>query len=392
MKKAFLTVTFLLMATLFFNGCGKKEDAEEKETIKIGAVFAVTGGASWLGEPEKRTVEMLVEEINAKGGIDGHKIELIIEDDQANPDKTKAAVKKLILRDNVVVIIGPSTSGSSLAIKTIMNDEKVPLVSCAAAEVIVTPIDSAKWVFKVPQTDADCARRIYECMNELGLTKAGLMTSQTGFGGAGREQLKKLAPEYGIEIVGDETYAGDASDVRVELQKLKDTGAEAVINWTIKPIQAGIAGQMKDIGFGAQLFQSHGYGNIKYAKEGGEAAEGTIFPAGRLLIADLLPEDHPQKKVLVKYKNDYEKKFKEDVSTFGGHAYDALMIVVDALDEVGADRAKIRDYLETRHGDKAFVGTGGVFNISPEDHCGLDKNAFELITVKDSKFVPYEKE
>lgn len=402
MRKLLIPMMLILVMAFAFGGC-KKKDVEPgpggketpntmKEPYKIGAVFAVTGPASWLGEPEKNTVEMLVEQINSAGGVNGHKIEVIVEDSQANPDKAKALVQKLIQRDEVIAVIGPSTSGESMAIKDLMNEEEVPLISCAAAEAIVKPIEGAKWIFKVPQTDADAARRIYECMKELGLTKAGLLTAQTGFGGAGREQLKALAPDYEIEIVGDETYAKDASDLKVELQKLKDAGAEAVINWSILPVQAKIAGMMKDIDFGAQLFQSHGYGNPKYATEGGIAADGTIFPAGRLLVAELLEDDNSQKSLLVKYKKDYESKYKEDVSTFGGHAYDALLLLVDALKEVGPDKAKIRDQFETRHGEKAFIGTGGVFQLSDEDHCGLDKQAFELMTVKDGKFVPYKKE
>jgi len=132
------------------------------------------------------------------------------------------------------------------------------------------------------------------------------------------------------------------------------------------------------------LFQSHGFGNIKYAQTAGEAGEGIIFPCGRLLAVDTLAEDHPQKEVLTRYKEEYEAKYNEDVSTFGGHAWDALYLVIEALEEVGADKEKIRDYIENK---KGFVGTGGVFNFSPEDHSGLDKYAFEMLTVKDEKFV-----
>ncbi len=393
MKKLLFCVTFILLAAFVLNGCGRKKDEEEeKEVYKIGAVFAVTGPASWLGEPEKKTALMLVDQINAKGGINGHKIELIIEDTKGSADETVKAVLKLIEKDNVVAVIGPSRSGSSMAIVETINEKKVPNISCAAAEAIVVPVDERKWVFKVPQTDADCARRIYMCMNDLGLTKAGIITGTTGFGKAGAEQLRKLAPEYGIEIVEDVTYPPGATDMTAELSKIKAAGAEAVINWSIVPAQALIAQQLEQVDLDAQLFQSHGYGNIKYAEEGGEAANGTIFPCGALLIADMLADDHPRIKVLMKYKTDYESKYNESVSTFGGHAYDALMIVTKALEAVGPDRAKIRDYLETVNGDNAFSGTAGTFNMTKDDHCGLDETAFELLTVKDGKFVPYKEE
>ena len=140
---------------------------------------------------------------------------------------------------------------------------------------------------------------------------------------------------------------------------------------------------MKQIGLDVPLFQSHGFGNIKYVEAAGAAAEGIIFPAGRLLVADVLPDDDPQKALLLKYKKDYESKFKEAASTFGGHAYDALMILVKAVEEAGTDSEKVRDAIENM---KGFVGTGGVFNFTPEDHNGLGMDSFVMLTVKDGKF------
>jgi branched-chain amino acid transport system substrate-binding protein len=140
----------------------------------------------------------------------------------------------------------------------------------------------------------------------------------------------------------------------------------------------------RQIGFKGPIFQSHGFGNIKYVQAAGAAAEGVLFPAGRLLVADVLPKDHPPKSLLVKYKKDYESKFKEDASTFGGHAYDAFIILVKAIEKAGkADKAAVRAAIEQL---KGVVGTGGVFNFSATDHNGLDIKAFEMLTVKNGKF------
>jgi branched-chain amino acid transport system substrate-binding protein len=150
-----------------------------------------------------------------------------------------------------------------------------------------------------------------------------------------------------------------------------------------------VAKNMKQLGLNVPLFQSHGFGNRKYAEQAGVAAEGILFPAGRLLVVDDLPDTHPQKKVLATYKKDYETAAQEEVSTFGGHAYDALLIVTEALKKAGApDRAKVREAIENLQG---LVGTAGVFNFSPTDHTGLDLNAFEMLTVKDGKFTIYRK-
>jgi branched-chain amino acid transport system substrate-binding protein len=295
------------------------------------------------------------------------------------------AMNKLVDKDRVCAVIGPSRSGTSMAVVPIAQDKKTPLISCAAAAVIVEPASERKWVFKVPQMDSDCVRVIYDYMKAKGWTKAAIITGTTGFGAAGRDQLLKLKDEYGIEVVADETYGPKDTDMTVQLTKIKNTDAQALINWSIVPGQSTVIKNARQLGLNIPLFQSHGFGNIEYVKLAGEAAEGVLFPAGRLLSVEGVPDTDPQKAVLTKYKKDYETKYNEDVSTFGGHAYDALMLVVDALKAVGPNKEKIRDHIENREN---FVGTAGVFNFSPQDHCGLDKTAFVMFTVKEGKFVP----
>jgi len=358
------------------------------ENIKVGAILAVTGGASFLGGPEARTLEMMVEEINAKGGINGNKIDLIIKDSGANPEKAISFAKQLIEEDKVFAIIGPSTSGETMKIKNIAEEAQMILLSCAAAEVIVNPV--AKYVFKTPQKDSDAVKKIYGTMKDLGKTKIAVLTGNTGFGNAGKGQLENIAPEFGIEILASEVYDKKATDLSAVVAKLMaNKDIQAVVNWSIVPAQGILAKNMRQAGWDVPLFQSHGFGNIKYVQAGGAAAEGIIFPAGRLLIANDLPADNPQKQLLVRYLIDYETKYPEDkVSTFGGHAYDALTILVAAIEKAGTDKEKVRDAIENL---KGVPGTAGVFNFSPEDHNGLDINSFEMLTVKDGKFAIYSK-
>jgi len=353
------------------------------ETIKVGAVLAVTGPASFLGAPEARTLQLLAEELNAKGGIGGRKIQLVIKDTAASSEKAVSFAKQLIEEEKVFAIIGPSTSGETMAIKNLAEESKTLLLSCAAAEVIVNPV--ARWVFKTPQKDSDAVIRIFQQMKKMGLSRAGVVTSNTGFGKAGKEQLEKLAPGHGIRIVVSEVYDKAATDLTAEVTKLKAAGVDAVINWSIEPAQSIVIKNARQIGFKVPIFQSHGFGNIGYVKAAGAAAEGVVFPAGRLLVADVLPDTHPQKAVLLAYKKDYEARYKEDVSTFGGHAYDAFLILTKAIQQVGPDREKVRTAIENM---KGLVGTAGVFNFSATDHNGLGLDAFEMLTVKDGRFVP----
>jgi branched-chain amino acid transport system substrate-binding protein len=356
--------------------------AGEKEPLRVGAVLAVTGPASFLGAPEARTLEMLVQELNARGGVAGRRIELLVKDTGGDPAKAVSFTKQLMEEEQVFAIIGPATSGETLAIKPIVEEGKTLLLSCAAAEVIVNPI--ASHVFKVAPKDSFAAEMIFRRMKKMGVKRIGFLSSNTGFGKAGKDQVEKLAPAHGIEIAVSEVYDKAATDLTAEVTKLKAANVQAVLNWSIEPAQAIVIKNARQLGVAVPIFQSHGFANIQYVRAAGAAVEGVVFPASRIVVAEALPEKHPQKAVLVSYKKAYESRYGEDASAFGGYAHDAFALLVRAIKEVGPDREKVRAAVE---GMKGFVGTSGVFAFGPADHNGLDVDAFEMVTVKDGKFV-----
>ncbi len=354
--------------------------------LKVGAIFAATGPAAWLGEPEKNTAELIADKVNDSGGVNRCFLELIVMDDQTSPEKAVSAAQRLITEDKVLAIIGPSTSGASMALKPICEAAQVPMVSCAAAEAIVTPISKSKFIFKTPHLDSHVAVRILDHMKEMGISKIAVMHESLAFGKAGLQQLETHAKGAGIDIVARESYGKDETDFTPHLKRIQESGAEAIVNWAIVPNQSIIPKDMKKLGLRLPLFQSHGFGNLKYIEAAGDAAEGIVFPAGRLLVAKLLPPQHYQKHVLWNYQYDYEHKF-GPVSTFGGHSYDALRLVVRAMrskqitPETDLQRARtlIRDGLEET---KNWVGTAGKFNMSSTDHTGLDKDeSLEMLYV-----------
>ena len=356
--------------------------------IKVGAIFAVTGPASFLGGPEARSAAMAVARINREGGINGEQIELIVKDSAGSPEKAVSFAKQLIEEERVVAIIGPSTSGESMAVKKIAEDGRTALISCAAAEVIVDPV--ASYVFKTPQKDSFAARKIFAEMQRQSITTIAVASGNDGFGKAGKEQLEKLAPEFAIRVALSETYDSKATDLSALVAKMKATpGIQAVVNWSVAPAQAIIAKNMRQGNWRVPLFQSHGFGNIRYAEAAGAAAEGIIFPCGLLLVAESLPDTHPQKPLLMQYKTEYETLHKEEASAFGGYAYDALNMVAAAVRTGGTDRARVRDALE---GLRKFTGVGGVFSFSPKDHNGLDIDSFAMMTVKDGRFILYQEQ
>ena len=370
----------IFMGLIFLFGAGQVM----AETIKIGAILAVTGPASFLGGPEMRSLKMLVDEVNDSGMAGGHTIELIVKDSGANSEKAVSFAKQLIEEERVFAIIGPSTSGETFKIKKLCDRSETILISCGSAELIVNPV--APFVFKTAPSDSLAARKIFTAMQNMDIEKIAVLTGNTGFGKAGKKQITDIAPQYGIEIVEAEVYDKKATDLSAIVAKIKaNKDVEAVINWSIVPAQSIIAKNIRQIGWDVPLFQSHGFANIKYVKAAGAAAEGIIFPASRLIIAESLP-DGPRKDFLMKYKTAYETRFKEDVSTFGGHSYDAMMILAKAIAEVGPDKKKVREAIENM---KGYFGTAGEFNFSAEDHSGLQIDAFTMVTVKDGAFVPY---
>lgn len=391
-KKSLLLVSATLLLSLCCFGTLWAADP-----IKIGFVAAITGGASFLGEPEKNTAVMVQEWIKKAGGINGQPLEIIIEDSKSDPSQAVLVTQKLIGRDKVVAIIGSSTSGESMAMAPICEKDQIPMISMAAASQIVTPADEYKrimesptaamevpkvqrhWIFKTPQTDTSAVEAIYTYLKKKGQIKVGIITVSDGFGDSGRKELKRLAPKYGITLLADEVYGPKDSDMTAQLTKIKASGAQAVINWSVGPSQVVVTKNWKALAMGMPLYQSHGFGSKKNIELAGGAAEGVIAPLGRLVVWDKLPKTHPQYAVLSKYATEYEKQFKAEVSTFGGHGYDAIMIVVEALKKVGPDKEKIRNFLENNV--KSWPGTGGIFNMSQPDHTGLGLDAFEMIQV-----------
>jgi branched-chain amino acid transport system substrate-binding protein len=372
---ATLLVGFLLMPMM---------KAQAAEPYKVGAIFSVTGGASFLGDPEKKTTLMLQEEINKKGGINGHPLEVVIYDDEGDSGKCVLHMRRLITQDKVCTIIGPSVSGNSLAVLPEAEKHEIPLISCAASYKIVTKDPETgeqwKWVFKTPQSDSMAVEAIYSHMKKHGISKIAVMSVTSGFGASGRSELLRLAPDFGMTIVADEKYAPEDTDMTAQLTKIKGLAPQAIVNWSIGPTQVVVVRNWKELGMtGITFYQSHGFGSRENIKLAAGAAEGLFCPLGACNIAEVLPADDPQKKVTMEYLTAYKAKYNEDLSSFGGHAWDALTIVAKALEAVGPDKAKIRDYVENLHG---FVGQHGIFNFSAKDHNGLTKDAFHMVVVK----------
>ena len=350
------------------------------QTVKVGSVLSVTGPASFLGEPEDKTLRMYVDKINAAGGVAGKKIELVVYDDGGDANKARTFATRLIEDDKVVAMVGGSTTGTTMAMIPVFEEAQVPFISLGGAIEIVDPV--RKFVFKTPHTDKMACEKIFENLKQRKLVKIGMISGTDGFGASMRAQCIKAAPAYGIEVVAEETYGPRDSDMTAQLTKLKGAaGIQAVVNPGFGQGPAIVTRNYAQLGMTAMpLYQSHGVASKSFIELAGASAEGVRLPAAALLVGDKLPDGDPQKKVVVDYKATYESTAKQPVSTFGGHAYDGLYILVDAMKRANStDSKKIRDEIEKT---KGFVGTGGIVTMSATDHLGLDLTAFRMLEIK----------
>jgi branched-chain amino acid transport system substrate-binding protein len=377
----------IALALTLLTAAGAPAAAAAQEAYRIGAIFSITGPGSSLGIPERDTALMLEADINARGGVKGpdgkaRPLRIVIYDDASDETKAVLAAKKLIDEDRVSAIVGTTLSGTSLAILDTVQKAQVPLVSCAAAARIVEPAAERKWVFKTPQSDALIVGALVDHLKARGLTRVGWLNVDYAFGQLGWIEFEKAAQRAGLTIVASEKFGQKDVDMTAQLTRVKAAAPQAVIVWSIPPSASIATRNHADLGLAAPLFQSHGVGNRKYIELAGPAANGVVFPAGKLLVAEQLADNDPQRGVLLAYARDFEGRYGPR-NTFGGHAWDAVQLVVRALAKAGPDRAGVRAAIEQTRG---FVGITGVFDFSPDDHNGLDRRAVTIIQIADGQW------
>jgi branched-chain amino acid transport system substrate-binding protein len=352
--------------------------------IKIGAVLSVSGPASFLGDPEKKTLEIYVDEINAKGGVNGQKLQLVVYDDAGSAENARTFATRLVEEDKIVAMVGGSTTGTTLAMIQIFEDAKIPFISLAGAIQIVEPVH--KWVFKTPHTDKMACEKIFADLKSRNLTTIALISGTDAFGKSMRDQCVAVAPKAGISIALEENYGPRDSDMTPQLTNIRNkAGVQAVVNPGFGQGPAIVTRNYSQLGIKLPLYQSHGVASKQFIELAGPAAEGVRLPAAALLIADKLPSNDPQKSVVVNYSRTYQTKTGQPVSTFGGHAYDGLMILVEAMQRAkSVDTSKVRDEIERT---KGYIGTGGIVNMSATDHMGLDLSAFRMLEINGGDWI-----
>ncbi|HEX6980743.1 MAG TPA: ABC transporter substrate-binding protein [Alphaproteobacteria bacterium] len=357
-------------------------DAQAQKPIKIGSFLAVTGPASFLGDPEAKTLRLYVDKINKEGGILGRKLELVIYDSAGDAKQATTFARRLIEEDQVDILIGGSTTGETMAVVPIATEEEIPFISLAGANVIVEPVK--KWVFKMPHSDRMAVEKAYEDMKKRNLTNVAVIGGSGGFDQSCRKEAHAMAPKWGMKIVADETYAPTDTDMSPQLTKIKNTpGVQAIFGCGFGAPTSITARNWKQLGMtNIPFYFNHGVASQQFIDGAGGGAEGIRLPVPALLVAEQLPAGDPQREVSLGYVKAYRAAYNQPVSGFGGHAFDGLHIALEAIKRAGGtDKAKVRDEIEKT---KRFIGADGIYNMSPNDHMGLSLDSFKMVEVRNN--------
>lgn len=375
-----MNTTKIIIMGLLVLGCALPAAAE----FRLGASVSATGPAGSLGDPEARTLEILVQELNARGGIKGEKIKLFLYDDGGKANDARTFATRLIEDDEVQAIIGGTTTGTTMAIRSVAEDAEVPFISLAGAIDIIDPVKP--YTFKTPHTDRMACQKIFEDMRKNGWTKVALISSTDGFGSSMQAQCQDVVGDYGIDLVAIENYGPNDADMTAQLANIRGaSGVQAILNPGFGQSSAVLARNYHQLDMDLPFYASHGVASQDYIDlAGADAVEGFRLPGTALLVADQLSQDDPQKAPSIAYKVAFEAKTGEPVGTFGGYAHDAFLILIDALNRADSiEPAAIRDAIEKTQG---LAGTTGVYTFSPTDHLGLDLSAFRLLEIQDGKW------
>ena len=359
--------------------CGIPSIALPKRVHNVGALFALTGPPSAIGEPQRKTVEMIEGWVNAAGGLNGNPFHVIVYDTKGDKEMAALALGKLVEKEGIVAVIGTSRYGIGPSVVPIIGKHNVPFISCTALPEMPGWIKGKAWFFAV-KGYRQAVEAICEHLRKRRIGKIAILTSASEFGHEGRTDFIKLAPKYGIDIVGDEKYKPGEKDIKDHVNRVRGTDAQAIINWSDGDSQVEICHSWKDLKVKVPLYQGPEFGDRRMIELAKGKAEGVLCPLQRLLLMEKLPIEDPQMPALIAYGYSFKKKFGMEASPSGGYAWDALWMIVEALRIVGPDKKGIRDYLEENI--KNWPGATGIFTMSKKDHCGLTKEAFRMGVVK----------
>jgi branched-chain amino acid transport system substrate-binding protein len=376
--KRFSLIAFVACIGVFFVFGGF---AQAAETYRIGGIFPLTGALSWLGEYKKKGAELKVELINKAGGVNGHKLELISYDDQSSPETASRAAQRLVSKDRVIAMIGTASVPVSGAVASIGAKSKIPVIIGSGYEV-----NAAKEPFlfnSAHKTDFAVARP-FQYFQSKGITKVALLMPIGPLGELGSSLARKYAPNYKIEIVGEEKFDVKAADVTSQLAKLRGLDPQAVFSFCTGEPAALVARNMDQMGMKIPVLVSHGNANPGFLKFVSTLTVPIVVPGGRAVAPEIVADSDPCKKIILEFSKAHQAKYGEPANYYSAEMVDAVDLIAAGLKATGSgDTVKLRAAIEEI---KGFAGMNGVYNFSPTDHHGTVMSDMMVFGVKDAKW------
>lgn len=340
------------------------------DPIKIGAPIILSGPGAFTGESSKLTLDMLVEETNAAGGINGRPVQIVYYDTEGKPDVAVRVVNRLVKSDRVNLVLGPIASWEVVAVKQVLEQSGTPTILLASARSLVEP--ATPCVYKIPSDDRIVVGKLMEYLKAQGLSRLAVVSGQDAYGDGGQRELQAQAKANGLEIVFDEKFSMEDTDLAPLLNKIKRGNAQVVINWSSSRAPIILTNSYRQVGLALPLVHGPAALSDAFLKGAAKNADGVLTVGSKFDAAGELPDADPQKKPLLAFRDAFHKKYTRDANQFAGGAFDGYQIAKAALAKAGTDSAKLCAAIgATRN----YVGVSGIYNYSPTDHSGLTEES-----------------
>ncbi|AIY03103.1 hypothetical protein ART_3504 [Arthrobacter sp. PAMC 25486] len=381
-------------AVALTTSCGNAESAgsESGGTFKVGVLVGLTGSYAALGEPERQAIELYFEQVNAAGGIDGKKVELTVLDSGSDEGTAVNQLRKLATQEKVHAVLGPSSSGESIALQAFSASLKVPVIALASSNKIVQPADKATYIFKQYTDTGSSLTAQLALAKERGWNNVALLSTNDAYGQDPVASVDALAADAGLKVVGKESFNATDTDVTAQLNKLGANNPDVVLVWAVNPANAIVAKSAASIKFKPVLFHSPGAGSQAYIENSGAAAEGTLLEGSKVLAADSMAKDDPQYDITQKLVKDFTAKHGTPPGQYAANGWDGAILLEHAIKagkvdpgNLDAARKSIRDALENNVKD--VVGVNAIYTFTPDYHGSKSLAGLAVLSVKDGKFV-----
>jgi branched-chain amino acid transport system substrate-binding protein len=366
--------------------------SNDKTPYVIGALLDLTGYNAALGEDNQRAIKIYIDDLNAKGGVNGHPVNVVFADTQSSESESVNQLRKLTTANKVIGVVGPAASGESIAIRPLTQSLGVSVISFGSSKQIITPSEKSKWMFKQYPSSDDSLRAQLEYTKKQGWNKVAILAANTQYGQEPAGLLPKLAAEYGLTLVASETFPPDATTVTSQLQVIASKQPDVVLVWGVNPQNAVAAKSADTLHLQAKLFQAPGGATPLYIQMAGAAAEGTLVQGSKIAVPDATKQGDAQYDVIKEFVDLWKTKVNRAPNQFESNAWDGTHLLVEALSKANIDpsgdvvtaRKKLRDSLESNI--KNYVAVNAIYSFSPDQHGPQGIKGLGVLGVKDGKF------